>query len=265
MPTCAAPAVVPALRLLNVAGAASVPGRPAQRPRPANLHLVPRPAPLPPPWWPQWVQPVSSAMANGVRGLGHCKLSATNPRLDARDKSFRRPGGGRGPGWGGGGGAAEDAVDIIAESARLSRRCGDRSDFAPPAPAAPSPEQASGQDSSGGGERASLGGAGGEVVPSPAPPCSQGEREGERTRVPAPLGTCARRPGSPFSARGALPPAGPRCPLLRGPDGRLRLERTEVRLHVRPPPVPRTFRLTSGGAFCCAGVVVWSAFPGARG
>lgn len=62
------------------------------------------------------------------------------------------------------------------------------------------------------------------------------------------------------------PPARPRRAAPPGPDGRPRLERTQVRLHVRPPPVPRTFRLTSGGAFCFAGVCpVWSIFPGARG
>lgn len=58
----------------------------------------------------------------------------------------------------------EDAVDITAETARLSRGCRDRSAFAPPP--SPQPEPASGQDSGGGGERGCHAG-GGSPIPAP--------------------------------------------------------------------------------------------------
>nr|CAI9698661.1 unnamed protein product [Rangifer tarandus platyrhynchus] len=72
---------------------------------------------------------------------------AAAPRQGSR---FRGPRRGRGPGRGawGWGGPMEDAVDITAETARLSRGCSDRSAFAPPP--SPQPEPASGQDSGGG-------------------------------------------------------------------------------------------------------------------
>ena len=48
----------------------------------------------------------------------------------------------------------------------------------------------------------------GEGVPSP-PPCSQGEHEGERARVPALLGTCARPSWLPPHRGPLRPPASP--------------------------------------------------------
>ena len=215
-----------------------------------------------------WSTPCLSCFGKWSGGCsGHRTPSAFNPRPEARDEGFRGTRLGRGPGRGGWGAAAE-AVDITAESARLSRRCGDRRAFAPlPTSPFPQPEPLrQGRTAAGVGRGVvvSRGVRGGSPIPRPLAVKVNVKESGRAcprlwVRARAPPGSrprCPRRPPAGPPARAAPP----------GPDGRPGLERTQVRLHVRPPPVPRTFRLTSGGAFCCAGVCpVWSAFPGTRG
>lgn len=73
--------------------------------------------------------------------------------------------------WGGVGmgGAAADAVDITAESARLSRRCGYPRAFSPPHFTPPLQPQAGVWAGQRQGVGRRVGGGEGKVVPSPAP------------------------------------------------------------------------------------------------
>lgn len=129
----------------------------------------------------------------------HPLLSAPRPWREARGWGFRGPQRGLGlPG------AAADAVDITAESARLPGRCGDLSaGAASPTP----PGRASRQDSGGGGERS---GGEGDDRPIPRPPAVKVNVKESRRACPR-LGG-ARAPPLPEPSRAP------------GPDGLPRLE-----------------------------------------
>lgn len=148
VPTSAAPAVMRALRPLNVTPAAPVRGRLPS----AVLGVNPTPRSTAPPT----PAPSSAPVAAAPRIVHSLSLPLSQMEWGAQDTgtppaSRPKAGGARlgfpptaararpevGVGWGS---AAEDAVDITAESTRLSGRCGDPSAFAPPLhPSLPAP------------------------------------------------------------------------------------------------------------------------------
>lgn len=135
-------------------------------------------------------------------------------------------------------GAAAVVVAVTAESARLRGGAATRAPVQPPPH--PSLGWRLGRTVLGVGRRMAEGGGMEDhslLSPPPTPPPrSQGESEGERARVLAPLVACARS-----SPARALPPALARRGQMDVRDYR----GTKVRLHVQPP-VLRTWRATSG-------------------
>lgn len=160
MPPRVAPAGARALcPFNNVTPSAPVPGRLPLRARGVELHLGPRPPTLPAlqgPRHPAAPRLVSLLFANGVGYLANGPSPCFWSRGWGRGaRGSARRGAGRARRRDSKEGAAADAVDIIAESALLSRRCGHQRAFTllhfPPAP--PAPSWCLGRTAAGGGEK----------------------------------------------------------------------------------------------------------------